>query len=118
MTEAPSWRAWPELGEISKLDSSIASKALAGTVLSSLSSEDGQAGLASAQKCQLGPLSSRISPYCCRARRTTWAWGEYPEMSKLSFSRNRAPIGGRSGLLADPSPAVAGQMYEVSVVSA
>ncbi len=39
-------------------------------------------------------------------------------MSKLAFNRNRAPIGGRFGLAADPSPAVAGQMYEVSVVSA
>ena len=39
-------------------------------------------------------------------------------MSKLAFSLNRAPIGGRFGLAAVPSPAVAGQMYEVSVVVA
>ena len=39
-------------------------------------------------------------------------------MLKLAFSLNRAPIGGRFGLFADPSPAVAGQMYEVSVVVA
>jgi hypothetical protein len=39
-------------------------------------------------------------------------------MSKLALSRNRAPMGGRFGLDAVPSPAVAGQMYEVSVVCA
>src|ERR1700683_5139474 len=70
-TAAPSWRACPELGEISKLDSSTASKALAGTVLSSWTTESGQLELESPQKCQLGPLSARISPYCCKARRTT-----------------------------------------------
>ena len=76
LTEAPGWRACPELELISKLDSSTASKALAGTVLSSLAKEDGQLESEVPQKCQLGPLSARINPYCCKARRTTWAWGE------------------------------------------
>ena len=39
-------------------------------------------------------------------------------MSKLALSRKRAPIGGRSGLDDVPASWRAGQMYEVSVVSA
>src|ERR1700722_20466262 len=39
-------------------------------------------------------------------------------MLKLALSRNRAPMGGRAGLLAVPASWRAGQMNEVSVDSA
>src|SRR5271168_389048 len=93
----PSWRACPEFGSIMSDDSSTASNALAGTVLSSSTRDRGQLSSAVPPKYQLEPLSARISPYCCMARSTTWAWAEYPEMSKLALSRKRAPMGGRSG---------------------
>jgi hypothetical protein len=99
-------------------DSSTASKALAGTSLSSLMSALGHAGSAVPPKYQFEPLSARIKPYCCMARRTTWAWGENVEMSKLAFSRNRVPMGGRLGLSAAPAAWRAGQMNALSVVSA
>ena len=99
-------------------DSSTASNALAGTCLSSLTRAIGQFWSAVPPKYQLEPLSARISPYCCMARSTTWACGEYPEMSYPAFSRNRAPIGGRFGLLEPPASWRAGQMNEVSVDSA
>ena len=89
-------------------DSSTASKALAGMVFSSSTSARGHAGSAVPPKYQLLPLSARISPYCCMARRTTWAWAEYPEMLKLALSRNRAPMGGRSGSLRAPASCRAG----------
>ncbi len=76
MTEAPSWRAWPELGSTMSDDSSTASKALAGTVLSSSTRPIGQLGSAVPPKYQLEPLSARINPYCCMACRITWAWAE------------------------------------------
>ena len=76
LTETPSCRACPELGSIMSPDSSTASNALAGTCLSSLTSALGQLSSAVPPKYQLEPLSARISPYCCMARSTTWAWGE------------------------------------------
>ena len=76
LTAAPSCRAWPELGSIMSPDSSTASNALAGTCLSSSTSALGQLPSAVPPKYQLEPLSARIRPYCCMARRTTWACGE------------------------------------------
>src|SRR5271157_3270226 len=75
-TDAPSWRACPELGSTISDDSSTASNALAGTVFSSSTRERGQVSSAVPPKYQLDPLSARIKPYCCMARSTTWAWGE------------------------------------------
>src|SRR5277367_2017265 len=75
LTETPSCRAWPELGSIISGDSSTASKALAGTAFSSLTRAEGQLLSAVPPKYQFDPLSARISPYCCMARRTTCAWG-------------------------------------------
>ena len=72
----PSWRACPESGSTMRPDSSTASNALAGTCLSSSTSPIGQLGSAVPPKYQLEPLSARINPYCCMARRTTCAWGE------------------------------------------
>ena len=57
----PSWRAWPEFGSIISADSSTASNALAGTVLSSSISEIGQLSSAVPPKYQLEPLSARIN---------------------------------------------------------
>ena len=43
------------------------------------------------------PLSASIIPYFFIARKMIWFVAEYPEMSKLARSRNRAPIGGYLG---------------------
>ncbi len=91
-------------------DSSTASKALAGICLSSSTSDCGHAGSAVPPKYQLEPLSATMSPYCCMARSTTWAWGENPLMLKLALSLNRAPIGGRFGSERAPASWRAGQM--------
>src|ERR1700722_6264180 len=76
LTATPGCRACPELGSIIKDDSSTASNALAGTDLSSSTRGQGKFSSAVPPNDQLEPLSARISPYCCMARRTTWAWGE------------------------------------------
>ena len=76
MTTRTELRAWPELGSIIRPDSSTASNALGGTDFSSLTRASGQLSSAVPPKYQLEPLSARISPYCCMARSTTWAWGE------------------------------------------
>ena len=75
-TDAPSCRACPELGSTINDDSSTASNALAGTVLSSSTRARGQLSSAVPPKYQLDPLSARIRPYCCMARSTTCACGE------------------------------------------
>lgn len=58
---------------------------------------------------QADPLSARINPYCFIAVRITWISGENPKMSKDALSRNRCPIGGRSGSVIDDAKWRAGQ---------
>ncbi len=101
--------ACPESGLTMSEDSSTASKALAGTCLSSWMSDGGQDGSAEPPKYQLLPLSARMSPYCCIARRITCACGENPLMSKLALRRNRAPMGGKLGSERAPASWRAGQ---------
>ena len=101
--------ACPESGLTMREDSSTASKALAGTCFNSSTSDSGHDGSAEPPKYQLLPLSARMSPYCCIARKTTCAWAENPLMSKLAFKRNRAPMGGRLGSERAPASWRAGQ---------
>ena len=45
------------------------------------------------------PLSAMIIPYFFIAFRITWFAAEYPDTSKLAFSRMRMPIGAAVALL-------------------
>src|SRR5438128_9409572 len=60
-----------ELGSIISDDSSTASNCAAGTVFNSVSRLSGQAASCVPLKNQLLPLSARIRPECCIARRMT-----------------------------------------------
>ena len=62
LTEAPSWRACPELGSTMSADSSTASNALAGTCLSSLTSATGPAVVRRPAEVPVGAVVGQDQP--------------------------------------------------------
>src|SRR5207244_6774751 len=93
----------PELGSAISDVVSTASKAPAGIVFSWSRRLVSQPGSDVPVKYQLEPLSATIRPWRCMARSTTWVSGRKPEMSKLTLSRNQAPIGVSDGSRAAPA---------------
>ncbi|MBN9611748.1 MAG: hypothetical protein BGO26_13540 [Actinobacteria bacterium 69-20] len=94
MAPAGTYRDRPESADTTSDDASTASKAPAGIFLSSAISDGGYPGSASPWKNHGEPLSARIKPYVCMARKITRALLLNPDIPKLALSRNRAPIGG------------------------
>jgi len=86
-----------EPGSIISADPSTASNAPAGIRFSSLMSWSLHADEVWPLKNQFDPLSARIIPYVFSAWSTIRACRGKPEMSTLSFSRTRSPIGGSDG---------------------
>ena len=105
-------RGCPSRGSL-ELDSSTASKAVAWYRLELIEQRGGDAGLALAEKCQLGPLSSRMSRHARRARRIDLG-GRVASTSKLAFN-GPSPHPGRTAGGSATSSAIAGEYVQASV---